>query len=221
MSLSQKLIDFIERRRDRHRKRMPGAFGNFWSDGGVSLLYDLPVKTGGLIIDAGGYEGEWSAGMVSRYGCRSIIFEPVPAFFEHCEKYFINNGLVRVNKAAVGGSDRKAIFNVLDNGTSEYRGSNQAQRIESNVIDISRILAEIGTHIDCLKLNIEGGEYEVLERMLETNSIHLCDSFLIQFHRQPDGYESRYEKIVEALRRTHDQCWCYNMVWEKWVRKSS
>lgn len=221
MSLSQKIIDAIERRRDRQRRNQPGAVGQFWRDGGKKLLYDLPVATGGLIIDAGGYKGEWSAGMISRYGCRSQVFEPVPEFFEHCQTYFSNNTLVHVHKAALGGSDRKTTFNLLDNGTSEYRGDNNARHVESDVIDIARIFVETGTRVGCFKLNIEGGEYEVLERMLETNNIALCDSFLIQFHRQPDGYESRYKNIVAALKNTHTQSWCYEMIWEKWVRKDS
>lgn len=219
MSLGQKIIDVIERRRDRQRKSQPGAVGQFWCDGGNTLLYDLPVTTGSLVIDAGGYEGEWSAGMISRYGCRSKVFEPVPEFFEHCQTYFKNNTLVQIHKAALGGSDRKTTFNLLDDGTSEYRGDNNAQHIESDVIDIARIFAEAGTRFACFKLNIEGGEYEVLERMLETNNVALCDSLLIQFHRQPEGHEARYKNIVAALHKTHNQSWCYEMVWEKWVRK--
>lgn len=221
MSLGQKIIDAIERRRDRQRRNQPGAVGQFWRDGGNQLLYDLPVTTGGLIIDAGGYQGEWSAGMISRYGCRSQVFEPVPEFFEHCQTYFKKNTLVQVHKAALGGSDRKTTFNLFDNGTSEYKDDNNSQHIEADVIDAARVFAEAGTPVACLKLNIEGGEYDVLERILETNDVALCDSLLIQFHRQPDGYEARYKNIVAALHKTHIQSWCYEMVWEKWVRKDS
>ena len=219
MSLAQKIIEVIEIRRDRQRKSQLGASGQFWRDGGSQLLYDLPVATGSLVIDAGGYEGEWSTGMISRYGCRIQVFEPVPTFFEHCQAYFKNNNLVQIHKAALGGSDRKTIFKLLDNGTSEYRGDSNAQDIEADVIDVARIFSEAGTRIACFKLNIEGGEYEVLERMIETNNIALCDSLLIQFHRQPEGYEARYKNIVAALHKTHNQSWCYEMVWEKWVRK--
>lgn len=221
MSLGQKIIDAIERRRDSQRKKHPGAVGHFWRDSGNELLYDLPVSTGALIIDGGGYQGEWSAKMISRYGCKSQIFEPVPAFFEHCQNYFRNNTLVQVNQAALGGSDRKTIFSLLDNGTSEHRDGNNAEHFESDVIDIARIFSSITTRIACLKLNIEGGEYEVLERLIETNYLSQCDSLLIQFHRQPNGYEARYKNIVAELHKTHRQSWCYEMVWEKWVHKDS
>lgn len=219
MSLGQKIIDFIERRRDKQRKNQPGANGQFWRAGGNQLLYDLPVSTGSLIIDAGGYQGEWTAGMISRYGCRSKIFEPAPEFFECCQVYFKNNALVQVNQVALGGSDRKAIFNLLDNGTSEHRNRKCAQQFESNVVDVAKIFANTKTRVACFKLNIEGGEYEVLEQMLATNNVEVCDSLLIQFHRQPVGYEARYKKIVAELHKTHTQRWCYEMVWEKWVRK--
>ena len=219
MSLGQKIIDVIESRRDRQRKSQPGAVGQFWRDGGSQLLYDMPVTTGSLVIDAGGYEGEWTAGMISRYGCKSQLFEPVPAFYVHCQTYFKNNTLVQIHKAALGGSDRKTTFSLLDNGTSEYRGDKNAQHFEADVSDVAKIFAEVGTRVACFKLNIEGGEYEVLERMLETNNVALCDSLLIQFHRQPEGYETRYKNIVAALHKTHAQSWCYEMVWEKWVRK--
>jgi FkbM family methyltransferase len=154
MSFGQKIIDFIEHRRDSQRKSHPGAVGAFWRDGGNRLLYDLPVTTGSLVIDAGGYKGEWSAGMISRYGCRSQIFEPVPAFYEHCQTYFRNNKLVKVHKAAIGGADRKSKFNLSDNGTSEYRGDKNAQYIEADVIDVDRFFVVAGMRIACFKLNI-------------------------------------------------------------------
>jgi len=221
LSLSQKIINFIEMKRDKKKKNQPGEVGRFWRDGGYELIYDLPVTNDGLIVDAGGYKGEWSAGMISRYGCRIQIFEPVPEFFEYCQAYFRSNKLVQVNKSALGGSDRKTRLNLLDNSTSEYKGNDNDQKIDSDVIDVAKVFGENDLRVACFKLNIEGAEYEVLERMIETNKIILCDSLLIQFHRQPNDYEPRYRNIVSELRKTHTRSWCYEMVWEKWVRKSS
>ena len=220
MSFGQKIIEIIEKRRDSRRKSEPGESGRFWRDGGNELLYDLPVQTGSLVIDAGGYEGEWTAGMVSRYGCKSKIYEPVPLYVEKLKSYFKSNELVEINMAALGGEDRKTIFNLDNNGTSEFIGANAGRNIEADVVDVARIFNNLsGTRVACFKSNIEGGEYELLERMLETNNISLCDSLLIQFHRQPVGYEERYRKIFASLQKTHLQSWCYEMVWEKWVIK--
>jgi FkbM family methyltransferase len=220
MSFGTLLIDYIEKRRDKKRKALTGAIGQFWRDGGSQLLYDLPVSTGALIIDAGGYEGEWTAGMIARYGCRSIIYEPVPEFWKRCTLYFKNNSSVKVSKAALGGADREAKFDLSDDGTSECKSMDNALTITADVVDVAKLFDDLGgERVACFKLNIEGGEYEVLERMSETNDLLSCDSLLIQFHRQPQGYEDRYRAIVETLRKSHTQAWCYEMVWEKWVIK--
>ena len=104
MSLGERIVNAIEARRDRKRKSAPGPHGDFYRHGGNELLYDVPVTTDSLVIDAGGYEGEWTATMIARYGCRSEVFEPVPSYADHCKRLFGRNTLVHVHAAALGGS---------------------------------------------------------------------------------------------------------------------
>jgi len=222
MSFSQKIINIIEARRENWKKTRPGDLGRFWRDGGDELLFQLPIKTGSLVIDGGGYKGDWTYKLIALYGCKSFIFEPVPQYALYCKNRFKKNALVTVHNVALGGSKRKTNFSLIDNGTSEFRSELDSEnKIEVNVIDVATIFQHIeDKRVACFELNIEGGEYEVLERMIETNNIDLCDSLLIQFHQQPEGYLERYKKIIEALHRTHIQIFCYEMVWEKWVHKS-
>jgi FkbM family methyltransferase len=221
INLGQKIIDAIENRRDRKRKSQAGSIGDFWRSGGNDLLYsDLPVTTGSLIIDAGAYRGEWSSGMIARYGCQAILFEPVPVFFQQLQAYFKHNSLVKIHNSAVGGKDRQSLFSLLDNGTSEYGNGKTVENFSANVLDIDKVFKQNidNQRVACMKLNIEGGEYEVLERMIEAKLVTSCDSFLIQFHRQPQGYEKRYKFIVSELEKTHVQKWVYDFVWELWIR---
>jgi len=216
MGVSEKIKVFIQNQQDKKRKSQSGPEGNFWKNGGNALLFDLPVETGSTVIDAGGFEGEWTSNMLSQYGCKSIIFEPVPDFANHCSNYFKNNKLVTVNTAALGGNNRSTTFSLSNNGTSEYLNSNNI--INAKVRDIADVFKDLNFQkISCLKLNIEGGEYEVLERLIETKLIALCESLLIQFHRQPEGYKERYTNITNTLKSTHTQSWSYYMVWEKWI----
>ncbi len=222
MSLGEHIVNAIEARRDRQRKSDLGPHGEFYRNGGQELLYDLPVSTGSLVIDAGGYEGEWTAKMIVRYGCRSEIYEPFPHYADHCKSLYANNAMVCVHAAALGGSARITKFSFAANGTSEFRrGTRDAEIIEAPVDDISLVLDALGGEpIACLKLNIEGGEYEVLERLISTNQITRCNSLLIQFHPQPEGWEPRLKNIVAHLRATHERKWYYPMVWEKWVKRA-
>lgn len=220
MNLGQKIIDGIEKRRIRKRQSRDGPIGDFWRDGGNAMLYDLPVTTGQLVIDAGGYRGEWSAGMLTRYGCRCRMFEPIPQFASHCRSLFRHNRLVTVEEVALGARDRKTRFTVRGESSTEFDES--AQIMEARVVDISRVLMSLdGERVACFKLNIEGGEYEVLERVLETGQVSAFDSLLIQFHRRPPGYATRYRTITDALANTHSRAWCYEYVWEKWIIKSA
>ena len=220
MSLGERIVNIVEKRRDRKRKSMPGPYGDFYRNGGNELLYDVPVSTGSLVIDAGGYEGEWTVKMLARYGCRSEVFEPAPSYADHCKRLFGRNTLVRVHAAALGGSSRITKFSFAANGTSEFRTTESTNIVEAPVVDVSQVFDMLGDEpVACLKLNIEGGEYEVLERLLVTNQIIRCKSLLIQFHYQPEDWWQRRKDIEARLQATHDRDWCYPMVWEKWVRR--
>ena len=220
MSLGERIVNAIEKRRERKLKSMPGPYGDSYRNGGNELLYDVPVSTGSLVIDAGGYEGEWTAKMLARYGCKSEVFEPVPAYADYCNRLFCKNTLVRVHAAALGGSSRIAKFSLSASGTTEFSATASTDIVEAPVIDVSQVFDQLGdVPVACLKLNIEGGEYEVLEKLLDTNQISRCKSLLIQFHHQPVGWEQRRKDIEARLQATHDQQWSYPMVWEKWVSR--
>ena len=222
-----RVVAAIQARAKRKRLTASGPIGDFYRGGGNNQLYaDLHLCQADLVIDAGGYKGEWTAGMLTRYGCRCELFEPVPAFAEDCRTLYLFNDRVRVHQAALGGSNRTTTFSLADNGTSEFRGAADSDSFSAEVRGISDLLSALDTAGDLspgagavgvLKLNIEGGEYEVLENLLETGAIDRMRCLLIQFHRQPQGWEARYQRIVDGLRKTHEPIWRYPMVWEKWL----
>lgn len=219
MSLGECVIAAIEQRRKKKRQHLSGPLGEFYRNGGSELLYELPISTNDLVIDAGGFEGEWTSKMLIRYGCRSEVFEPIPDYAEHLKRLFHKNALVQVHAAALGGSARVTSFSIASDGSSEFLRKSGVSSIEVGVIDIHAVIQDIGNEsIACLKMNIEGGEYEVLERLIDMNQMGRFKSFLIQFHKQPEGWEKRYNKITAQLRETHNLEWCYPMVWEKWVK---
>lgn len=224
------IIAAIQDRAERKRLAASGPIGDFYREGGNNLLHnDLPIGQNDLVIDAGGYQGEWTAEMLTRYGCRSELFEPVPTFAEQCHVRYQHNARVRVHQAALGGSNRTTQFSHAENGTSEFRGPADATQFEARVQSISDVLftLDAAQHIQpgsgavgALKLNIEGGEYEVLESLIATGDITRMRCLLIQFHRQPADYEQRYARIVEGLQATHQRVWGFPMVWEKWLLRS-
>ncbi len=221
MSIMELIVQAIERRWDRKRKRLIGPLGDYYRNGGNDQLYDVPVTTNDLVIDAGGYKGEWSARMAAQFGCRSEVFEPSPDYADYCKRLFRNNERIRVHASALGGLNRTAKFTLNATGTSEFLSSETSEMVfDAKVQDVKPFLDSLGEqYVACLKINIEGGEYEVLERLLDTQQILQFKSLLIQFHMQPEGWESRREAIIERLNVSHKQVWCYPMLWEKWISR--
>jgi Methyltransferase FkbM domain len=95
-------------------------------------------------------------------------------------------------------------------------------REEVAMRDISSFVSEEGiTRIDLIKINIEGGEYHLLPRMIETGVIKMCEHLQIQFHEfGPAGDEPHRarRRIQERLRESHELSYDYPFVWEGWKR---
>lgn len=73
--------------------------------------------------------------------------------------------------------------------------------------------------IDLVKIDIEGGEYDVLPQLIETGLISRIRFLQIQFHRFVDGAVQKRENLREHLRKTHTESWCYPFIWESWEAK--
>ena len=71
--------------------------------------------------------------------------------------------------------------------------------------------------IDLLKVNIEGGEYELLPFLIRSGWIKKIVDLQVQFHTIGAEYVSAREAIRSALSKTHVESWCYWFVWESWT----
>jgi FkbM family methyltransferase len=76
------------------------------------------------------------------------------------------------------------------------------------------------TKIDLLKINIEGSEYDLLERLIECDKLNIIDNIQVQFHSFIPNCVERRNSIREHLRKTHDETYCYEFVWENWKIKN-
>lgn len=221
MSILQAILNKIDNWRNSKLLRQPGDLGKFWRNGGNNLLFEnLPVSTNGIVIDAGAFKGEWTNGIITRYGCKIIMFEPVPSLFFPLHSFYKKNSNVNVINAALGSKNLFLPISINNDSSSLFKKFNDQNTIDIQVLDISKFIFDNNIkELSCLKLNIEGGEYEVLERLIETDLIKICKSILVQFHKQPDDYLSRMIKIEKSLSKTHKLVWKYSFVWELWILK--
>jgi len=218
MSLGESIIQRIIARRDRKRRQKAGPVGDFYRAGGNALLYEgLPVTSSSTVIDGGGYRGWWTRKMLVTYGCHCEVYEPIEGLSRELLSMFSQNELVSVHAAGLGGSSRTASFASLDISSSEYRASDDDTAVEAKIVDIAEV---VGAHdeVACLKLNIEGAEYEALDRLIERDLQERVEVLLVQFHKVVPDYETRRREIEERLAKTHQLEWSYGYVWAKWKR---
>ena len=186
----------------------------FEIDGDNTLRLDYPLTRDSLVWDVGGYKGEWAEKIYNKYGCQIWIFEPITEFFNKIVDRFNGNNNIAIYNTGL--SDKTGFVNMSVNkdASSEFTG-NLNERVF--MIDIaSRV-----PNVDLIKINIEGGEYPLLKRMIDTGIIINFNFIQVQFHNFIEDAESKRDAIRQHLSQTHDLMWNYDFIWESWKRKPS
>ena len=201
--------------RRQHRRMLQKWDG----DGGdARFRYDYDLGGDSFVMDLGGYEGDWAGNIHSRYGCHIAVFEPVAAFAETIRQRFRGNDDIEIFQYGLGGSSRTEMIYLHGAGTSTFR--KRARGEEIRIVDVEQWLQDHGAaSVQLMKINIEGGEFELLERLLESGSISRIENIQVQFHNVAVGSTRRMEHIQEGMSSTHEPTYQYKFVWENWVRR--
>jgi FkbM family methyltransferase len=170
-------------------------------------VYRFDVSGVKTILDLGGNIGLASVFFHLAFpGAALACVEPVPDNARMIERNFELNGVsARVFKAAVGCEDGTVQFQVVlsdpVSGTASYAGvvpAEQSNFITVPMLSVPTIMKELGwSRIDLLKLDIEGGERELLARC--PSWLEHVGAIIGEGHR---GYGKAYtwEDMAEQLR---------------------
>lgn len=184
--------------------------------------FDYPLNSDSAVIDLGGFDGQWASDVFARHLSNIHVFEAVPAYAGDIASRFKGNPKIRVYPFAVGREDRVDFMDIAGVGSSMFRDTGHAKTTPVNVLDANTIFHLCGvTRCDLLKINIEGGEYEVLPRFIETGFISKIESIQVQFHDLGEASRTMAKSIQSDLSKTHVRTWSYEWVWENWVLKDS
>ena len=146
------------------------------------------------------------------------MFEPVSAFAERIKKRFRRNHRIAVLPHGLGASTRAETIHLSADASSTFGKS--ASREEIRVVDVKEWMdGEAIARVDLMKINIEGGEYELLDRLIETRLIERIGNIQVQFHDIASHSRSDMERIQMELSRTHRPIYQYTFVWESWTRR--
>ncbi|MCR8826877.1 FkbM family methyltransferase [Pseudosulfitobacter koreensis] len=178
------------------------------------------VRQGDVVLDIGGYLGDWSADMTKRYGVVSHVFEPNPGFAAAMGERFGDYTDVHVHAYAVGSED--GALELSDQANASSALVNEGPTVKGMVRALGAVSADLALgDVAVIKMNIEGGEYDLLPAMIDSGFMQRVDRLVVQFHKYSSEDVARRDAIREGLSHTHVCEWAYPFVWEQWARKDA
>jgi FkbM family methyltransferase len=186
------------------------------------LLVEADLGPESIVLDLGAYVGEWSEQISHRYGSRIYAFEPNPAPFERLQVRMAGFPQVACFEYGLAGADVEVALALEGPGSVVSDRPGTFGTADVALRDVAAVLEELQLReIDMCKCNIEGGEYDVFDRLMAVDRLRDVRIISVQFHEwHPHAYRRR-RAIRRALARTHDEVWNYPFVWELWRRRET
>jgi len=188
-----------------------------------ALRFNYPLTYNSIIFDLGGFKGDFASDLFSRMPCKIYIFEPVRDYAVRIDKRFKLNTNILVYSFGLSHKTEEKYITLDGSGSSLYRNTMiknvNLPREKVKLVDVVEFIdSNKISEIDLFKINIEGGEYDVIPRLLDTKMINKIKYIQIQFHELEKNSKHKKELIRKRLMETHTCDYCYEYVWENWVR---
>lgn len=161
------------------------------------LRYEYDLKPTDTVLDIGSYRMEWATEIIKRYGSRVVCFDALDN----------NAAWIFDGELEMGGQYYY---------TSMFDTGELGQVRKVKCVDIARWLKD---DIALMKVNIEGGEVDLLNYIISKGLMYKINYLQVQFH-YVSGLDSEglYQDIARKLSLTHSLQWREPFVWESWKR---
>ena len=169
--------------------------------------YLRKAPSGGLLVDCGANVGDLTTLFLEK-GFTVHAFEPDPTAAAELKRRYGADPRVTIHVAAVGASARtQKLFRAQSGSLDASVGSSLFQRpvlqhtrsVDVEVVDLFAFLRSLGRFVDVLKLDIEGGEAEILERMLDERAYLDIGRIYVETH---DAISS---EIAASIQRSRER----------------
>ena len=190
-----------------------------------TLLMNHNLNEDSVVFELGGYRGNWCRTISEKYNCNIFVYEPTKRNYEILESVFSHTDKVKIFEYGLSNRNEQCKIYTKNDTSSVYDkigydpDTSDVENIQLR--DISEVLDEHGIdNVDLLDMNIEGSEYDVMKRLIESGHIGRVDKFQIQFHSEigTEAFFRRLE-IQKKLAETHRMIYNYDFCWESWQRK--
>lgn len=186
--------------------------------GDQTLRLDYDLNSDSVVLDVGGYKGEFAAEILCKYDANIYVFEPIKDFFEIIKNKFLKNKKVKPFNFGLSGENSNLQISLSDNSSSIYLNGEKKETIVLKSI-VQFLKDQNIKEVDLIKINIEGGEYELLESLIANDFINVFKNIQVQFHDfLIEDAKERMTEIQKNLMKTHKITYQYEFVWENWER---
>jgi len=180
--------------------------------------YNWPLTPDSIVIDAGGYEGNFAKHIHEKHGCTVHVLEPVTQFYLNILAT-VRHPKIHIHHFGIGGSSLLELFTIQGDTSGKYANNGRTDYV--SIHEVHEVLSVFSRHgkVDLLKLNIEGMEFGVLEKLFQSAQIGLVKNLLIQFHNVLESSDMHRKAIQMRLKETHECIFNTEWVWEGWRLK--
>lgn len=186
-------------------------------------LYRADLGPDDVIIDVGAFRGEIAETLNDLYGAPVHAFEPALPYYSEMAARFGGRDQLQCYPFGLGRADATLEMDVAGLGSTLHHRLDGVEGFSTasvQIRDVAAVLDELGLdHVDYMKINIEGGEFDLIDRLHESGWLPRTRYLLIQFHEWFDDAERRRWRARRQLRRTHEKLWDYPWVYELWCHK--
>lgn len=204
-------------------------FGDLWdaADATEKLYLTHDLKEYATVFDVGGCAGDWSSEIARRHPTANLyIFEPLSDFFTSTKRRFAMRPKARAFHFGLASRDDDLPLAKNGAASSLYQFPLSAEfemcrfrDVAAASMDVLRVQNVGDIWIDLMAINIEGGEYDLLRRMIAAGMMPQVREIMVQFHMLwPDCYD-QWKAIRKEILLTHDVVWDFPFNWELYRRR--
>jgi FkbM family methyltransferase len=179
----------------------------------IANSFELVVNPGDIIIDCGANIGDVTS-LFARAGATVYAFEPNPLCFRILSNRFsalpsvhcFNQGVMDLDcKMTLRTPNPHERWDTLDTTTvssfipeAMHPDKYTIQEAEIECIDLDRFIRSLAGRVRLLKLDIEGAEIAVINRLIDTGAVNLIDLIAAETH---EGMITDLKTSTDALRK--------------------
>ncbi len=169
------------------------------------------LKAGDIAIDCGANVGKVTERMARR-GVRVIAFEPNPHAFKVLQKKFEGNAAVECrNQAVAAEAGTFKLFLHQQSGEDPVHWStgssllgfkknvNPDQFVEVEVVDLCKLLETLPGSVQILKIDIEGAEVDLLNKLIDKGIHKKVGKILVETHERIPELAQPTQKLRDRI----------------------